>query len=439
MHDRRPASVADRSSCDAVATPAARSRVSEPAEARPPVPLLAPRDGVPDVITSDSALRDVVEAFTRGHGPVAVDAERASGYRYGQRAYLVQLRRAGVGTALIDPIACPDLSTLDAALTDAEWVLHAAGQDLPSLRQLGMQPRRLFDTELAGRLLGYPRVALGTMVETVLGLTLEKGHSAADWSTRPLPEPWLRYAALDVEILIELRDALDTELRDQGKRQWADEEFAYLAASPPAPPRSDPWRRTSGLHRVRRRRQLAIVRSLWQQRDRIAQQRDVSPRRVLSDAAIVEAALAAPTSTADLASLSGFRGRGTRRLFDTWWSAIDEAQSLPDAELPLPAIPGPSGPPPARTWTERNPAAAERLAAVRIVVAALADEHHLPAENLLAPDTVRRLAWNRSGAPDPAGRGGRAALVRRPALAGGADRSSARPALARIDAKSVTT
>jgi ribonuclease D len=365
------------------------------------VPLLAPRDGIPTVTSSAADLDRVVDRFAGACGPVAVDVERASGYRYGQRAYLVQLRRSGAGTAIIDPVTCSDLSSLDAALADAEWVLHAAGQDLPSLATLGLRARRLFDTELAGRLLGYPRVGLGPMVEAVLGLSLEKGHSAVDWSTRPLPEPWLRYAALDVEILVELRDALDAQLHEQGKRQWAEEEFAFIATLPPAPPRTDPWRRTSGLHVVRRRRQLAIVRALWEERDRLARQRDLSPRRVLSDAAIVEAALANPTSAPALAALPGFRGRGTRRLLDTWWAAVDQARSLPEAQLPSPSAPGVGGPPPARTWADRNPAAAERLAAARVVVAALADEHGLPAENLLAPDSVRRLAWSPPAEPTP--------------------------------------
>jgi ribonuclease D len=377
--------------------------VTEPPEVSPPVPLISPRDGVPRVTSSDAELTEVIDRFAGGRGPVAIDAERASGYRYGQRAYLVQLRRAGAGTAIIDPIACPDLSALGAALVDTEWVLHAAGQDLPSLAPLGMHPSRLFDTELAGRLLGYPRVALATIVEAVLRLTLEKGHSAVDWSTRPLPEPWLRYAALDVEILVELRDALDAQLREQGKQRWAKEEFAFLVDSPPVQTRSDPWRRTSGVHRVRRRRQLSIVRSLWYARDRIARQRDLSPRRVLPDEALVEAALAAPSSPAALGSLPAFRGRGARRQFDIWWAAVEEALSLPDAELPEPAAAGAGGPPPARTWPERNPDAAERLAAARVVVAALADEHGLPAENLLAPDTVRRLAWSPPEHPTPEG------------------------------------
>ncbi len=264
------------------------ARETAASEAIPaPVPLLEPREGIPPVTASPQDLAAVVAAFAAGTGPVAVDAERASGYRYGQRAYLVQLRRAGAGTALIDPIACGDLSALGDVLADAEWVLHAATQDLPCLYEIGMRPTRLFDTELAGRLAGFARVGLGPMVENVLGFALEKGHSAVDWSTRPLPDPWLRYAALDVELLVDLRDALEEELREQGKLDWALQEFAAIAAAPPPAPRVDPWRRTSGMHKVRRRRQLGAVRELWTARDEIAQGRDVSPGRVLTDAAIV--------------------------------------------------------------------------------------------------------------------------------------------------------
>ena len=153
---------------------------------REAVDLLEPRDGLPPVTTTAADLAAAVQRLAAGTGPVAVDAERASGYRYGQKAYLVQLRRAGAGTVLIDPIACPDLSGLDAALDGVEADLHAASQDLPCLAEIGYRPRLIFDTELAGRLLGYPRVALGTMLEEVLGYRLAKEHSAADWSVRPL-------------------------------------------------------------------------------------------------------------------------------------------------------------------------------------------------------------------------------------------------------------
>nr|WP_235017752.1 ribonuclease D [Thermomonospora echinospora] len=357
------------------------------------VPLLDPREGIPPVVVDATALERVVRSFAAGYGPVAVDAERASGYRYGQRAYLVQLRRQGSGTALIDPIACPDLSRLDAVLADAEMVLHAANQDLPCLAEVGLRPRRLFDTELAGRLLGHPKVGLGSMVENVLGFVLEKGHSAADWSTRPLPEDWLRYAALDVELLIELRDALHAELERAGKLEWALEEFAAVLSTPPKAPRPDPWRRTSGVHRVRSRRQLAIVREVWLARDRLARERDLSPGRVLPDSAIVQLALESPRTPAELLALPTMRGRGARRHQSAWLRAVTRAQGLPDSALPPPSQPG-DGPPPTHRWAERDPQAAKRLSAARTVVAALADEHTMPAENLLQPDSVRRLAWS---------------------------------------------
>ncbi|MDT3395488.1 ribonuclease D [Streptomyces sp. B1866] len=357
-----------------------------------PVPLLEPREGIPPVVAGPEELAGIVAAFAAGHGPVAVDAERASGYRYGQRAYLVQLRRAGAGTALVDPVGCPDLSALGAALGDTEWVLHAATQDLPCLRDIGMVPDRLFDTELAGRLAGYARVGLGAMVENVLGYSLEKGHSAVDWSTRPLPEPWLRYAALDVELLVDLRDALEEELERQGKREWARQEFAAIAAAPPPPPRKDPWRRTSGMHKVRRRRQLAVVRELWTARDGVARRRDVSPGKVLGDAAIVEAALALPANVRALAALPGFGHRMGRRQLDHWQAAVDRARALPESELPLPAQPV-TGPPPPRSWADKDPVAAARLSAARAAVTALAERLAMPQENLISPDTVRRLCW----------------------------------------------
>ena len=358
----------------------------------PAVPLLEPREGVPPVVATAAGLDRVIAAFAAGTGPVAVDAERASGYRYGQRAYLIQLRREGAGTALIDPIACPDLSGLDAALADAEMVLHAANQDLPCLAEVGLVPRRLFDTELAGRLLGYPRVGLGSMVENVLGFVLEKGYSAADWSTRPLPEDWLRYAALDVELLVELRDALQEELETAGKLEWALEEFAAILATPPKPPRPDPWRRTSGIHRVRNRRALAAVREVWTARDRIVRERDLSPGRVLQDAAIRELAQKSPKTPAELQALPTMRGRGARRHQSAWLRAVARARDLSERALPESNLPG-DGPPPAHRWADRDPEAAKRLTAARAVIAALADEHSMPSENLVQPDYVRRLAW----------------------------------------------
>jgi ribonuclease D len=368
--------------------------VNEVVDGRPPpVPLLEPRGGVPPVIETRQALAEAVEAMAAGRGPVAVDAERASGFRYGQRAYLVQIRREDVGTILIDPMGVPDLSELSAALADAEWVLHAASQDLPSLREVGLQPARIFDTELGARLAGFERVGLATMVELLLGRGLAKEHSAVDWSRRPLPEPWLRYAALDVEILVDLRDAVAAELDQQGKLEWAMEEFQAVLRAPGPVPRADPWRRTSGMHRVRSRRQLAVVRALWEARDRLARQRDSAPGRVLSDAAIVAAAMAMPATPTDLGKLQGWGGRSTRRLVAELFPIVSAAYQLTEADLPKQTGLG-DGPPPANRWPDRDPEAAARLAAARAALTTIAAEHSLPVENLLTPELVRKLAWS---------------------------------------------
>jgi len=371
---------------------------NEPEEV-PSVPLLELRDGLPPVIETPEALAVTVEAFAAGTGPVAIDAERASGYRYSARAYLVQLRREGSGSALIDPIAFGDLSSLQEALGDAEWILHAATQDLPCLTELGLKPTSLFDTELAGRLLGYPRVGLATLVETIIGRRLRKEHSAVDWSTRPLPSPWLEYAALDVEVLIELRNALAAELEETGKTAWARQEFEHLVNAAPSGPRQDPWRRTSGLHRARGRRTLAAVRELWQTRDAIASQRDVTPGRIIPDSAIVEAANALPNDRATLLGLKGFRGRGAERYVNQWVTALRTARGLGEADLP-PMAARYDGPPPPRAWADRDPVAAARLARARADLKKLAEAHNLPVENLLTPDYVRRLMWEPPGESD---------------------------------------
>lgn len=344
-------------------------------------------------MTTPADLDTAIDALAGGVGPVAVDAERASGYRYSQRAYLVQLRRAGAGTVLIDPLPFADLRELSERIGDAEWVLHAASQDLPCLAELELRPQRLFDTELAARLAGFERVGLAALTEQLLGYTLDKHHSAADWSTRPLPETWLAYAALDVELLVPLRDLLAAELDRQGKAGWAEQEFAALAASGAAPPRPrpDPWRRTSGIHRVRGQRALARVRALWYARDAIAARRDAAPGRVLPDSAIVAAADIDPPDERALLAIPGFGGRSVRRLARTWLAALTEARELPADQLPTP--PPQEGPPPPHRWAERDPAAAARLGRCRQVVTEVAAANALPPENLISPDHIRRLAW----------------------------------------------
>jgi len=372
-----------------------------------PTALLHPTEGIPDISVTVREIEAAAQLLDRGRGPFAVDAERASGFRYSNRAYLIQIRRAGAGTVLIDPVShgadpLTALRPVAEVLAGDEWILHSADQDLPCLAEVGMRPSALYDTELAGRLAGFDRVNLATMVERLLGLGLAKGHGAADWSKRPLPAEWLNYAALDVELLIELRGAIADILAQQGKTEWAAQEFDYLrtvgSREVAAVARPDRWRRTSGIHRVRDRRGLAEVRELWLARDRIAQRRDIAPRRVLPDSAIIDAAIADPKTVEDLIALPVFGGRNQRRSAEMWLAALDAARQNQDP--PNDAEP-PNGPPPPARWSRRKPEAAARLEGARAALAELSQRVGVPTENLVAPDLVRRLCWDWKGAPDP--------------------------------------
>ena len=376
-----------------------------------PTRLLHPTGGIPDISVTVGEIEAAAQLLDGGRGPFAVDAERASGFRYSNRAYLIQIRRAGSGTVLIDPVShgadpLTALRPVAEVLAGDEWILHSADQDLPCLAEVGMRPAALYDTELAGRLAGFDRVNLATMAERLLGLGLAKGHGAADWSKRPLPTEWLNYAALDVELLIPLRAAISDVLAEQGKTAWAAQEFDYLrtfkagdAAGELAPAaRRERWRRTSGIHRVRNRRGLAAVRELWTARDRIAQRRDIAPRRVLPDSAIIDAAIADPKTVDDLVALPVFGGRNQRRSADVWFAALEAArqsQDPPDEAEPL------NGPPPPARWSRRKPEAAARLEAARAALAEVSQRVAVPTENLVSPDLVRRLCWDWKGAPDP--------------------------------------
>ncbi|MFC3448994.1 HRDC domain-containing protein [Amycolatopsis speibonae] len=355
--------------------------------------LREPAEGTPPVIADATALAEACVKIAGGSGAIAVDTERASGYRYWPKAYLVQLRREGAGSFLIDPIPLEgQLAPLAEVLNDAEWVLHAASQDLPCLAELDLHPKSLFDTELAGRLAGYERVALGTLVELLLGYQLEKGHSAADWSKRPLPVDWLNYAALDVELLIELREKLEADLAAQGKLEWAQQEFEAVRTAPPPAPRAEPWRRTSGVHKIRSARGLAAVRELWQARDELARKRDRAPSRILPDSAIINAVTVDPKTVEQLQALPVFSGRVQRKYTASWLRHLQAARALPAEELPTPAQQT-DGPPPVNRWSDKDPDAAARLAAARAALAAIAEDRRLPVENLLLPELVRRTCW----------------------------------------------
>ena len=360
------------------------------------LPLLEkPRVSDVRLVETADQLFDSIRILAESNGPFALDAERASGFKYSQRAYLVQVHRVGTPIFLIDPIGIAAensdaIKQLADLLNSDEWILHAASQDIPCLRELGIVPTSIFDTELGSRIAGLPRVGLGAVAEHFLKLRLAKEHSAVDWSTRPLSPEWLNYAALDVDVLLELRTGIAELLESQGKTEWAAQEFATVAAMQPREPKVDRWRGMSGMHEVKDARSLAIARELWQARESLAEKLDVSPGRLIPDSSIVSLAANPVKSRPELAASKSFSGRASRSYLDTWWAALHEGlntRDLPPTRAPHVGIPN------HRTWANRYPEADARLKAVRVVLAELSEKLMVPVENLLTPDFARQLCW----------------------------------------------
>jgi ribonuclease D len=362
------------------------------------IPLLQPSAGTPEIIETEEAFRAALDQLAQGSGPFAVDAERASGFRYSARAYLIQVKRTDGGLHLIDPIPFGPghqlFSDLNNLLNTDEVILHASTQDLPCLRELGINPAKLFDTELAGRIAGLPRVGLGHLLESLMGVLLAKEHSAADWSARPLPKEWLTYAALDVELLVDLRNHMYTVLADAKKLPWALEEFASILKAPPAPPRVDPWRRTSGMHKIKRRDQLAVIKSLWIARDEIASRQDIAAGKLLNDSAIVELAIAGPTTKKEFEKCLrplGLRARWMENL-QLWLDSIASAVALPEDQWPTMRTNADTLPP-IKLWRDKFPEKFAPLSHARAAIELIAEENQIPVENLITPEHVRRVCW----------------------------------------------
>ena len=363
-------------------------------------PLIAPRHGVPEVISNESDFEKLIAQLLNGRGPLAIDAERASGYRYSQRAYLIQIYRENGGLHLIDPIPLKDSKLWEKFNTEFssyEWVIHASTQDLPCLIDVGLKPEILFDTELGARIAGCERVGLGPLAESLLELQLSKEHSAVDWSIRPLRPEWITYAALDVDILLDIRNAVENLLTEQNKLEWAKQDFAsilknyqnYVFTDEAKPER---WRRTSGMHKVRDRLTMAIVRDFWFSRDELAREIDLAPGRVLGDEAIIELATKRPDNLEAVAKVIGRRTRLEAPPFNRWLNVLNNALKTPHDQQPELRVASQSLPP-IKIWKDRNPLGYARLTHARAALIELSTQIQIPTENLVTPELVRRICW----------------------------------------------
>ena len=346
------------------------------------------------LIDNQESLINCCKNLEKDEQPYAIDAERASGFKYSQRAYLLQISSATSDIYLIDPTSMKDLTPLRQLLNNKSWILHAATQDLPCLFELELKPGEIFDTELAARLLSLPHVGLGGLLEDELQITLDKEHSAADWSKRPLPQDWLVYAALDVEFLHQLRKSLTQKLIDNNKFEIAQQEFRALCSWQSPGSRNDPWRRTSGMHEVRGGQDAAIVRQIWLKRDEIAQQRDIAAGKVLNDAGIVEIAAKKPKTVQELKDLASIKYRPAKNDAEIWFEQLQIALQLGPDQWPVKQKGTESYPAP-KSWLEKRPEAYHRLQFVKAQLHKLSEELLIPVEHLCSPDLVKKWCWDK--------------------------------------------
>jgi ribonuclease D len=365
----------------------------QPEETEPESVLLdKPRLPV-TLVENDSSLETLLAELSKVNSPIALDAERASGFRYGQRAYLLQIAIEKSRIYLVDPVADynQDLwSRFLESVGDLPWIIHAASQDLPCLTELGLTPSRIIDTELAARLLGLPRVALGTLTEHYLKLKLAKEHSAVDWSERPLPDNWLNYAALDVDVLFELWSMIEKDLEISKKTAIVHAEFNHLLTPVAKVAKIDKWRTMTGLHEVKDQRALTIAKHLWEAREALAIEKDVSPGRLVPDSSLVAVVKAIPKSRSELSSMKSFAGRASRTFIDTWWEAVElgsNTKNLVDLR------PKPTGIPNHRNWLQKFPDAHARLVASKELLVTVSTEMSIPQENILSPEALKQLCF----------------------------------------------
>jgi ribonuclease D len=287
------------------------------------------------------AALDALCAKLKGQPWIAVDTEFMRERTYYPELCLVQVATDDV-VACIDPLPLSSLKPLLDVLLDPATlkVFHAARQDLEIFYNLcGKVPAPVFDTQVVARFLGHPdQAGYGAVVQSILGISLDKSHARTDWMRRPLPPAALEYAADDVRHLRHLYKKLQSELASRGRGGWAEPELKALTDEKLYKP--DPenaWQRIRSIQRMKPKA-AAIAKSLaaWREHTAIAENR---PRQwILKDEALMDLAKQQPADIADIAAVRGVgdglakrHGAELLRLLKTGSEASTERERAPAA------------------------------------------------------------------------------------------------------------
>ncbi len=286
--------------------------------------------------------RDEVESLAKRlarEKVIAVDTEADSFFHYFDKLCLVQIAYRG-GIVLIDPLSRTEkvLEPLADIFSNPEIrkIFHAADYDLYVLsRYGGFRVKNIFDTMISAQLLGYPAVGLAALVDRHFGVKMSKDQQRTDWSRRPLKDAQIRYAAADVEYLIELTQKVERELRAKKRLSWARQEFALLEEKVWAEREFD----SDGYLRIKGAKQLvpqslAVLRELFLIRDARAREIDRPPFKVLGNGTLLEVAKDPPRSKRALQGRKGITDLVLRRLGSEIMAAVKRGLEAPEAPPP---------------------------------------------------------------------------------------------------------
>jgi ribonuclease D len=283
---------------------------------------------------------DALGQFTEqvsGADWIALDTEFLREKTYYPKLCLIQIATPEV-VACIDPLALDDLSPLLDLIFDSRItkVMHAARQDMEIFFHLRSDvPAPVFDTQIAALLLGYPdQIGYGNLVKEILGVNLEKKHTRADWSLRPLSPDQIQYAADDVVYLVEVYQHLQEKLNGLGRLEWLTGDFERLTHPDlyqNAPDKA--WLKVKGGNRLKGA-SLSILQALAEWREKLVQKKDIPRGWLLRDDVLIELARHQPDSMPSLEKIRGLGERLLKRHGEHLLGLVADAKKKPPEPLP---------------------------------------------------------------------------------------------------------
>ena len=280
---------------------------------------------------------DAAMGYLAAQQEIAVDTEADSLHSYFDKVCLIQISTPDEDW-IVDPLAQVDLHHFGDVLANPAItkVFHGGDYDLRIMhRDFGFVVRNLIDTSICAQLLGYEGIGLAALLERHFAVKVNKTHQRADWSMRPLSPDMLEYAATDTHHLAALAAKLREELIALGRWEWALEEFARLETVRYRETEDDaePWRKVKNIGGLDRR-SLAVVRDLYEWRDKLARKADRPPFKVLGNDTIVDLAKVKPASPRELANVKPLSRYHSERYGRDLVQIIRRVLDIPESELP---------------------------------------------------------------------------------------------------------